>query len=195
MGRKSKVAERRKEILEHFYMVIIEEGFDRASIARIAKRMQVNPSLLIHYFSTKEEMIKGLIDSILTHYQQRFLPALENAPDPKTRLHLILKGLTFNALRKDTDDAVYYSCYALLFRDPEIKSRFKEVYKEIGSILATELQRANEAGVIEVKDPKVAAYVLIWMAEGMSFYGNIFDEVSPWEEGTQVLKNYLAASI
>lgn len=194
MGRKSKVAERRKEILEHFYMVIIEEGFERASIARIAKRMQVNPSLLIHYFSTKEEMIKGLIDSILTHYQQQFLPALESTTDPKARFQLVLKSLT-NTLRKETDDAVYYSCYALLFRDPEIKSRFKEVYKQIGSILTAELIRANEAGVIEVKDPKVAAYVLIWMAEGMSFYGNIFDEVSPWEEGTEVLKSYLAASI
>ncbi|MEZ4851774.1 MAG: TetR/AcrR family transcriptional regulator [Bacteroidia bacterium] len=53
MGRKSKAKIRRQEILSHFYEVIIEEGFEGASIGKIAKRMEVNPSLLIHYFSTK----------------------------------------------------------------------------------------------------------------------------------------------
>lgn len=178
MGRKSKVTERRKEILDHFYMVILEEGFENASIAKIAKRMEVNPSLLIHYFSTKEEMIKELIESILDHYQQEFLPALEEITDPQARLSYLLESLVVHKYRESTEDAVYYSCYALLFRDPNIKLRFREVYKYVCELVATELQRAKDAAVIQVSDPVLAAYMMIWMAEGMSFYHNIMEQTA-----------------
>ena len=68
MGRKSKAEERKKEILIHFYEVVKEDGFENASIAKIADRMDVNPSLLIHYFKTKEEMIVDLVDFLLNRY-------------------------------------------------------------------------------------------------------------------------------
>ena len=60
MGRKSKAAVRKREILEHFYNILKEEGLEKASIAKVAKRMAVNPSLLIHYFKTKEAMTVAL---------------------------------------------------------------------------------------------------------------------------------------
>ena len=44
---------RKREILEHFQQVLVEEGFEGASIGKIARRMGINPSLIIHYFSTK----------------------------------------------------------------------------------------------------------------------------------------------
>ena len=52
--RKNLKAEIRKpEILENYYQVLIEEGFEGVSIAKIAKRMNIHPSLIIHYFKTK----------------------------------------------------------------------------------------------------------------------------------------------
>lgn len=194
MGRKSKVTERRKEILDHFYMVIREEGFENASIAKIAKRMEVNPSLLIHYFSTKEEMIKGLVDSILDHYQRDFLPVLERISDPKARLAYLVESLSGSKYRENTEDSVYYSCYSLLFRDHEIKSQFREVYSRICNLIASELQRAKDAGVIQIQDTQVAASMMIWIAEGMSFYNNIFDQVHTCEQGAEMLQHYLAVS-
>ena len=62
MGRKSKADVRKKEILEHFYIVLKQEGFENASIAKIANLMDVNPSLLIHYFKTKEEMVFAFVE-------------------------------------------------------------------------------------------------------------------------------------
>ena len=85
MGRKSKAKIRRQEILSHFYEVIIEEGFEGASIGKIAKRMEVNPSLLIHYFSTKDAMVIGLIDYIMSTYSSHIIPDFLSVEDPQER--------------------------------------------------------------------------------------------------------------
>jgi AcrR family transcriptional regulator len=49
--RKNQNAKPRKpEILEAYYQVIIQEGLEGASIGKIAKRLNIHPSLIIHYF-------------------------------------------------------------------------------------------------------------------------------------------------
>jgi len=57
-----KAEARKPEILENYYQVLIEEGFEGTSIGKIAKRMSIHPSLIIHYFKTKENMTVELVD-------------------------------------------------------------------------------------------------------------------------------------
>ena len=91
MGRKSKADERKREILVHFYEVVKEEGFENASIAKIADRMEVNPSLLIHYFKTKEEMVVDLVDFLLDRYNlDEQAEKLSHVKDIKKRFEFVL---------------------------------------------------------------------------------------------------------
>ena len=94
MARKSDKAElRRREILENFYEVLKEEGLEGSSIAKIAARMDIHPSLIIHYFSTKEEMVVALVDSILEKYEETFLPALQEIEDPEERMEAAIDAI------------------------------------------------------------------------------------------------------
>ena len=73
MARKKDKAEiRKKEILEHFQQVLSEEGIEGASIGKIANKMGIHPSLIIHYFKTKEEMTVALAEFILEKYETTF---------------------------------------------------------------------------------------------------------------------------
>jgi AcrR family transcriptional regulator len=65
MGRKSLKEIRRKEIISAFYNVSIKEGLENSSISKVAKEMDINPSLVMHYFNTKEDLNFGLINFIL----------------------------------------------------------------------------------------------------------------------------------
>ena len=60
---------RKPEILENFYHVLIEEGFEGASINKIARRMNIHPSLIIHYFKTKENLTIALADYLIEKYE------------------------------------------------------------------------------------------------------------------------------
>jgi AcrR family transcriptional regulator len=53
IGRKSLKYIRQREIAEAFYEVCIEEELENASISKVATRLNINPSLIIHYFNTR----------------------------------------------------------------------------------------------------------------------------------------------
>jgi AcrR family transcriptional regulator len=116
MGRKSLKEERQREIIKVFYKVAKKEGYENTSIAKIAKVMDINPSLVIHYFETKEDLTYALIDYILERYLLIFTVEQK-------------KGVTIADLQKTIemlfskkwnllfDDGLFYTFYALAFRE------------------------------------------------------------------------------
>ena len=111
MGRKSKAKVRQKEILSHFYDVIIDEGFEGASIAKIAKRMDVNPSLLIHYFSTKDAMVVGLMDHIVSTYSAQLFPDFSKVTDPAERWEDVIDVSSRIQWDRIMNSTVFFSFY------------------------------------------------------------------------------------
>ena len=85
MGRKSLKEVRQKEIIESFYNVAQKEGLENASLAKVAKKMGVNTSLVLHYFESKEALIFGLINFILEGYKSMYITE-ENKNENKSKL-------------------------------------------------------------------------------------------------------------
>ncbi|MEL6194608.1 MAG: TetR family transcriptional regulator [Bacteroidota bacterium] len=175
MPKKSIAEIRKQEIVEHFYEVIISDGFENASMGKVAKRMEVNSSLLIHYFSTKEEMILALIDFVVAKYEKTFLPLLESTGSPGERLHTVLDSIFSAEWDNLTDSRCFYSIYPLILFRPAVKVKFQELYGKFKEALVREISLAIEVGVIPEKDADLTASLLIAMLEGANFYGNILD--------------------
>jgi len=132
MAKKSGKAElRRQEILENFYEVLKVEGLEGASIAKIAARMDIHPSLIIHYFSTKEEMIVALVDSILEKYEETFLPALQEIENPEERLEATIDAIFGLDWARLVDAGVFFACYSLSFRNKRVKDSFQRMYSRL----------------------------------------------------------------
>ena len=85
MGRKSLKPIRQKAIIKAFYKVARKEGLENASIAKVASVLDVNPSLVIHYFKTKQDLIHGLIEYILERYRLIYNPE-NGTSNPAERL-------------------------------------------------------------------------------------------------------------
>src|SRR5688500_19901222 len=92
MGRKSLKPARQKEMIKAFYKVAKKEGLENASIAKVALVLDVNPSLVIHYFKSKQDLIHGLIEYILQRYKQIYNPE-NGTSDPRGRLEKIIRNL------------------------------------------------------------------------------------------------------
>lgn len=191
MGRKSKAKVRQKEILSHFYDVIIDEGFEGASIAKIAKRMDVNPSLLIHYFSTKDAMVIGLMDHIITTYSAQLFPDFSKVSDPKERWEDLVDVSSRIQWDRIMNSTVFFSFYTLALRMPEIKKRFNTLYDGIIQVLIEEITHANKAGIIKITDPKVEAERLIAVIEGYNFYYNLKGEETDMDQRAETLKSVI----
>ncbi|HOD72633.1 MAG TPA: TetR/AcrR family transcriptional regulator [Deltaproteobacteria bacterium] len=170
---KDKAPLRKREILEHFQQVLVEEGFEGASIGRIARRMGINPSLIIHYFSTKEDMIVELVDFILEKYESTFLKRLEVIDDPEERLKTGLGTIFSVDWISLVDTRAFNSCYYLSLRNPKVKVRFQKMYQHFRDYLVQEITLYMDKGIIPATDPAKDADLIIAIVEGLSFYRNI----------------------
>ena len=195
MGRKSKADVRKKEILEHFYEVLKEIGFENASIAKIAKRMEVNPSLLIHYFKTKNDMVTDMVDYILGNFENAFANALEGIETPKDRLRVVIEML-FGAQWQDiTDHSVFYSCYYLSTRDDKINLRFRKMYARFREFLGEEIPSWIEAGLIKNADPEEIKDSFIILNEGLTYYRGVHRDFEKYLQHGKLLKSMLIKTL
>jgi len=61
-------ASRPREILDAAVQVFTETGFERATIAQVARRAGVSPALVVHYFRTKADLFEAVVNERLVGF-------------------------------------------------------------------------------------------------------------------------------
>lgn len=188
MGRKSLKETRQQEIIKVFYKVAKKEGYENTSIAKIAKVMDINPSLIIHYFETKEEMTYALIEYILERYL--LIYTIKNK-DGATLADLektveMLFSKKWNLL---FDDGLFYTFYALAFREKKIKAKYKTILDSLRLALATMIEQCNSKNLIKVADPQNTADLIFVLVDGAYFYLSLENNKKIYTERLAYYKN------
>lgn len=180
MGRKSLKTVRQKAIIKAFYTVARKEGLENASIAKVADALDVNPSLVIHYFQTKQDLILGLIEYILERYRLIYNPETDTA-DPRERLKKIIQNLFSRKWDRLVDDGVFYSSFSLIFRDKKIKDHYKRLHDHLRQMLSDTLAEANDNGVIKIGDVEKTADLIFVLIDGAYYYLSMVSDKSEYE--------------
>jgi len=63
--------ERRQELVRAAYFLIAEQGFEGLRTRNVAARAGVNIATLHYYFATKEDLIRGVVDSIEQQFAEQ----------------------------------------------------------------------------------------------------------------------------
>ncbi|MCL7989233.1 TetR family transcriptional regulator [Sphingobacterium sp. lm-10] len=182
MGRKSIKEARQLEIVKVFYRVAKKEGLENSSIAKIAKVMDVNPSLIIHYFKSKEELTLALIDFILEQYLVMFQLNKIQDLEPIDGLRMLIDNLFSRKWNRLFDDGLFYSCYALTFRDKSVREKYKIITNSLRETLARIIQRAVDLGLITVSSSLVSADLIFALIDGAYFYLSVAATKVDFEE-------------
>jgi len=166
-------------IWEDFYKVSRNEGLENASIAKVAKEMGINPSLIIHYFTSKDELIFGLINYILESYKLIYTPN-NTQLDSKTKLIEIINNLFSREWNKLFDDGVFYSCFSLIFRIETVKDAYRELHEYLRTLLSEVIIEAHNDGHIQVENSKDTADLIFIMVEGAYYYLSLYEDNSTY---------------
>ncbi len=190
---KRKNAELRKpEILEHFYKVVMREGIEGVSMAKIADSMKINTSLIFHYFKNKENMIIELADYIQKKYDPLHVREKLNAiKDPKRRFDAFFDILFSEADIKTVNLSVFYAFYYLSFRKPAIRERYTQMFKKHRDWIMQELEIYEREGIIKKVDLEMAADYIVSNFEGLSFHAIFLAGDKPFEAFGQFSKNLI----
>jgi AcrR family transcriptional regulator len=187
--RKNQTAEIRKpEILEQYYQVLIEQGFEGASIGKIAERMNIHPSLIIHYFKTKENMTVELAELLIEKYEAPEYLQFDHIPDMEQRFNALMGTIFSFEWSRTVDPGVHFGFYYLSFRNKIIKDRFEAMFQRFRDYLARELEVYINESVIKVKDPKKAAGIIVTLMEGLEFHAHFLSNNQPFEDFAQAAK-------
>ncbi|WP_028298676.1 TetR family transcriptional regulator [Olivibacter sitiensis] len=176
MGRNSIKDIRQKEIVKMFYQVAKKEGLENTSIAKIAKVMDINPSLIMHYFKTKEELVYALVDFILDKYLLIYKVEVNNGKSLKYSLVTTINSIFSKKWNRLFDDGVFYSCYSLTFRDKKIKNMYKNLSNTLRKKLANLLDSCVNDHIIHIEDPIDTADLIYVLIDGAYYYLSMIDD-------------------
>ncbi|RTZ98158.1 MAG: hypothetical protein DSY90_05095 [Deltaproteobacteria bacterium] len=180
--RKTQTAETRKpEILENFYQVIIAEGIEGASIGKIARRMGIHPSLIIHYFKNKKNMTLALADFLIEKYEAPEFLKFDHIADIEKRFRALMDTIFSFEWSRTIDPGVHFCFYYLSFRNPDIRQRYKRIIRRFRDYLVDEFETYRQQGIIKVSDSHMAADLIVTLMEGLEFHAQFLSDDHPFE--------------
>lgn len=172
---------RKPDILENYYQVLIQEGIEGTSISKIANRIGIHPSLIIHYFKNKANLKLELVDLLMEKYESPEMIDFDHIENPDARFNALFDMLFSFKWSRTVDPSVHFGFYYLSFRNDKILERFREMFTWLRDYLEKQLSRFNAEGVIKVKEERAAADYIVTLMEGLEFHIQFLAEDSPFE--------------
>lgn len=182
-GRKNQNAELRKpEILEGYYKALIEEGLEGTSISKIAKKLGIHPSLILHYFKNKDNLRLALIELMISKYKSRHLLEIEHIEDDAERFTALMDIIFSYEWSRTVDPGVHFGFYYQSFRDENVASLFRDMFRWLRDFLYKKFVVFSAKGIINVKDEMKAADFVVTLMEGLEFHAQFLGYDKPFEE-------------
>jgi len=130
MARPSNTEARRQQIVEGLLRVIAERGYERASIAEIAKAAGLSSPGLVHYhFTGKQEILLTLVEQLAASVRERVRVRLERAKGgARGQVDAFIEA--FLATGDDADPssvAAWVTISAEAVRQPEVRAAYEKV--------------------------------------------------------------------
>lgn len=180
--RKNQTAETRKpEILENFYQVIIAEGIEGTSIGKIAKRMNIHPSLIIHYFKNKKNMTLALADFLIEKYEAPEFLQFNHIENMEKRFDALMNTIFSFEWSRTIDPGVHFCFYYLSFRNPDIHKRYEHIIRRFRDYLIEEFEGYRQKGIVKTSNTRMAADLIVTLMEGLEFHAHFLSEDQPFE--------------
>ena len=148
--------ERKQEILDTAMRLFYEKGYEKTSIADIAKALGIAQGLCYRYFPSKE----ALFDSAVEQYAQEIVGRFSQAPSYE---HLSLKEMIETMpILVETDDSSYHKTLHTAENKKFHDQLTLKVCEKMSNVVAGFLTKAQERGEISLSDPKAAAIFCVY---------------------------------
>jgi AcrR family transcriptional regulator len=186
---------RKPEILENFYHVLIKEGFEGTSIGKIAKRMNIHPSLIIHYFKTKQNLTIELVELLIEKYEAPEFLQFDHIQDLEQRFQLMIDTIFSFEWSRTIDPGLHFGFCYLSFRNPKIRKAYERMMQRFRDYLERELDLYRKAGIVKVNNAKMAADTIVTLMEGLEFHAQFLSEGQKFEKFANYAKQLVISML
>ena len=157
--------------------------------------MGVNSGLLIHYFKSKEGLIMEMVEYLYQSSMNKYLKELESHTNAQDRLETLLDILFDTSGTRPQRDAVFWSCYAMGFRDDAIREKIKGMMEKFIEFGIDEVTNWEENDLVSVKDKSRASAIILALHEGFGILRNSIDDPKTLVDVAQFMKTTALSSL
>ena len=160
--------DRRLEVSDAAWRVIVREGLDRASMRAIAQELGSTTGVVTHYFRNKEALLLFALHQVTARLRDIMVSATQEAQAADRLVALLAAFLPIDEARLDILKVwVAFLGYAV-GRD-DLMAEHRQSSGELRQIVIRELTELREAGTLRSGiDPESEANVLLALANGIS---------------------------
>ncbi|WP_433472583.1 TetR/AcrR family transcriptional regulator [Spirillospora sp. CA-142024] len=113
--------ERRRELAEAVWRVILRDGLERASVRNVAREAGLSMGSLRHYFGTQDELLAFALGMVIERIESR-IAALAPQADPRRRAELVLAELLPMDAERRAENEVWLAFTARALVDPDLRA-------------------------------------------------------------------------
>lgn len=161
MARPSNTAERRAQIVQGLMTSMAERGYERSTIADIARAAGLSPGLVHYHFAAKRDVLVALVEQLGAQVRARFE---ERAPDrgARARLRAFLDAYVATGPGADPRAvACWVGIAAEAVRDPDVRALYAaQVQASLATLTELVKDALREADRATRDAPRIAAALL-----------------------------------
>lgn len=152
----------RKKIIDAASALYVKKGFEETSIQEISEAAGVSLPVTYHYVKKKSEIMRMIMEDVLTLFQEGLVSEVKGIDDPKQKLAAAIV-LYFTVVDQQREKAllIYQKSDSL---DKTSKSRVMHLEVAVSDVFREILEEGVEKGVFRSVDADVMAYNIIMMA-------------------------------
>jgi TetR/AcrR family transcriptional regulator, transcriptional repressor of bet genes len=195
MPRPSNTEERRQQIVDALLRVMATHGYERATVAKIARDAGLGAGLVHYHFESKREILVALVEQLSTRFEDRFDAAVRRTTDdPRKRIDAFVDAAL--ALGEGADPAsvqawVFIGAEAL--RQPEVRAVYQSALERRLALLEGCLRPALRASGRSGRNARRIAALVICAIEGAYQVGSAAPELLPVGFAAPTLRRAVAA--
>ena len=152
----------RKKIIDAASVLYARKGFADTSLQEISEKAGVTRTVTRYHVKTKSEIMRMIMEDILTCFQENLIKITKDIDDPKEKLTAALYiYLTVVDQQREKALLIYQKSSSL---NRASKSRIMQLEVEVSSIFAQIINEGIEQGVFQSVDVDVMAYNIMMLA-------------------------------
>ena len=152
----------RQKIIDAASALYAKNGFSTTSLQEISEMAGVTRTVTRHYVKTKSEIMRMIMEDVLTCFQENLVEITKDIDDPEKKLAAAF-DIYVKVVDRQRDKAliVYQASKSL---DKASKIRVMRLEVDVTNIFATIITEGIEQGVFKRVDTDLAAYNIMVLA-------------------------------
>ena len=183
--------DRRLEVSEAAWRVIVREGLDRTSMRAIAQEMNCTTGVVTHYFRNKQELILFALHQVTERLQGLMQVAIANVSGIDRLVAMLSSFLPVDQERQAILRVwVAFLGYAVGRED--LMAEHRQSAGQLRQVMIQELATLQDQGIIRSDvEPESEANVLLALVNGVSLDTLVQAQRLSAEQQQKVLQNYV----